>query len=354
MVEHSRWSLPATTRPGLVSPVRIDPTGVDGPTLNQVRSKRWRRTSWGLHVPAEVELTVEQRIIEAAALLPPGSGAVTGWAALRWEGAGWFGGELADGSPRPVDLATRRKLRPRAGIQLCEEGIIPDELHLVDGLLVTQPVRSVAYAMRHATCPREAVIIFDMAAYADLVSFAEMVAYAGLAPRLGLSSWLGMPQYRKAVVLGSENAWSPQEVTMRLIWVLDAGLPTPLANQPVFDLSGHHIGTPDLLDVEAGVVGEYDGALHLEGTRRRADRQREERFRDAGLEYFTMMAGDSSRPAVVAERMVAARRRARWSGPDTRRWTVDPPPWWTPTTTVDQRRALTDEQRSRFLRYRTA
>ena len=40
--------------------------------------------------------------------------------------------------------------------------------------------------------------------------------------------------------------------------------PRPLCNVPVFDRFGQHIGTPDLLDPVAGVVGEYDGALHLE------------------------------------------------------------------------------------------
>jgi hypothetical protein len=35
-----------------------------------------------------------------------------------------------------------------------------------------------------------------------------------------------------------------------------------LVNRPVFDQHGHHVATPDLLDVEAGVVGEYDGAMH--------------------------------------------------------------------------------------------
>ena len=35
-------------------------------------------------------------------------------------------------------------------------------------------------------------------------------------------------------------------------------------------------------------------------------------------------------------------------------WTAEPPPWWTSTTTVAARRTLTEEQRSRLLRYRIA
>ena len=49
-------------------------------------------------------------------------------------------------------------------------------------------------------------------------------------------------------------------------------------NRPVFDLHGRHVGTPDLLDVEAGVYGEYDSELHLDGKRRLKDLTREDAF----------------------------------------------------------------------------
>jgi hypothetical protein len=306
-------------------------------------------------VPAWTDPTiVEQRIVEAAAVVRPGAGYVTGWAALRWLGGRWFDGTTADGDMLPVDLAMRRYIRPQPGIAICEEGIHPSTVSVVDGLSITNAVRSVAFAMRYANNVRDAVRMFDMAAFNDLVSWEEMTAYAGMAPRLNLSSWTGMPQYRLAMNLADENTWSPQEVNMRLIWQLDAGLPRPLMNVPVFDLTGRHIGTPDLLDVEAGVVGEYNGAMHLEGARRARDVRREEAFRNVGLECFTMLAGDSANRARMAARMVAARDRARWILEGRRSWTIIPPPWWIPTVTVDQRRSLSDDQRRRLLRNRAA
>ena len=84
---------------------------------------------------------------------------------------------------------------------------------------------------------------------------------------------------------------------MRLRWVLDAGLPPPLCNRPLFDLDGNLIGIPDLFDPVAGLVGEYDGADHKDGERHRADVAREERFRDHGLEYFQIVRGDLQRPS---------------------------------------------------------
>ncbi len=47
--------------------------------------------------------------------------------------------------------------------------------------------------------------------------------------------------------------------TCDMIWVLDAGLPTRAATSRSSTSVGTYIGTPDLLDEEAGVVGEYDG-----------------------------------------------------------------------------------------------
>src|SRR5690349_217601 len=91
-------------RPGLVRPVRVDKKGAHGPTPKEARGTRWRRVSRGLYVPATVERTVEQRIVEAAAVLPSGA-AVTGWAALRWQGAHWFDG-VRSGEELPVVLAS--------------------------------------------------------------------------------------------------------------------------------------------------------------------------------------------------------------------------------------------------------
>src|SRR3954468_20256429 len=119
-----------TGRMGLVDPMRLDPTGEAGPTTAQARGRAWRRSSRGLYVPSEVDRSVpEQRIVEAAAVLPA-YGGVTGWAALRWCGARWFDG-LAQGGrvERPVTLATScSDVRSQTGIVVSAEGLAPDEL----------------------------------------------------------------------------------------------------------------------------------------------------------------------------------------------------------------------------------
>ena len=181
----------------------------------------------------------------------------------------------------------------------------------------------------------------ELAAFHDLVSIEEL--------RRELPRQAGLPgihQLTRAIGLADENTASPQEPLMKLCWMLDAGLPRPLSNVPVFTRAGKHLATPDLLDPVAGVVGEYDGAVHLH--QRKRDRDREETLRAVGLEYFTVLAGDLGRRPVV-ERMRAARARARFEDPATRAWTLEAPYWWIPTETVAQRRALDEFDRRRLL-----
>lgn len=341
------WENPR--RASVVWPARIDPAGVSGPTRGQARRSRWRASSRGHHVPADVERTPEQRIAEARPLLPRPFAAVTGWAALRWLGSAWLDGsgprrdELLD-----VEVVTGGlHARSQHGFAISEERLSWSDLIEVDGLRITRPERSVCFMMRYASSVREAVRVLDLAAYNDLVSIAEVRDYAD-----GLGGWTGMPQLRAALELADENAWSPREVDLRLIWELDAGLPRPLCNMPVFDRRGNLIGTPDVLDIANGVVGEYDGALHLEGAQRTRDVRREALFRGHDLEYVTMLSSDLPDPSGVVDRILSAHRRASRHGNQERAWSIEPPPWWTPTVTVGQRRALTARQRERFLAIR--
>ena len=62
-----------------------------------------------------------------------------------------------------------------------------------------------------------------------------------------------------------ENSWSPWETLDATGVGTQAGYPKPLSNRPIFDHMGRHIATPDLLDLESGTYGEYDGSLHLAG-----------------------------------------------------------------------------------------
>ena len=175
-------------------------------------------------------------------------------------------------------------IRPQPGIQVSAEHLDEDELEWLDGLRTTRSVRSLLFEMRIAPEPSRAVVAIDMAAYSDLVSIAELVAF--IRAHVG---WPGIRQARAACDLADENSWSPREVWLRFVWMCEAGFPRPLHEHARSSTSaGRHVGTPDLLDVEAGVVGEYEGAdVHLNPESRHRDLGREDAFRAVGLEYFT-------------------------------------------------------------------
>lgn len=337
-------------RPGLMRPVRVDPDGRTGPTPRQAVGPRWTRSSRGLYLPNGLsdDLALEQRIVSAGVLCPA-YGGVTGWAALRWLGAHWFDGRC-DGKERPVTLAVARSdVRPQPGVSVSSEILLPEDLTVVDGLAITTALRAATFEARYAPDGYAAVRALDLALMFDLVTPEELIEYG----QRRLVPMTGIAKLDAAIGLCSENAWSPAEVDMRLLWVLDLGLPTPLCNHPVFDLAGRHIGTPDLLDVEAGLVGEYDGIDHQSKDRRVVDLRREAAFRRVGLEYVVMVAADRRDPDAYLSRVADARERGLANRHE-RAWTVKPPAWWTPTVTVEQRRALSTEQRKRLLRWRRA
>lgn len=335
--------------PGLVWPSRRGELG--GPTDWQTRSGAFRNTGGGNWVSSDVPLSTDQRIVEAAARLPA-HGGVTGWAGLRWCGGRWFSGSGPDNSALPVTLAlgTRHTLRPDRPIGVSQEHVPPREMGRVRGLRVTSPCWSVAFEMRKAPSVEAAVVAFEMAAYDDLVSVAELTAFTES------MLWIrqGVQRVRDVLPFLEENSWSPMEPVMRLAWQLEADAPRPLANCPVFDLSGRFVGTPDLFDPVAGVYGMYDGGLHLTGQVRHTDVEKEAAYRRLGLEGATMMAGDVRDRGPFVARLREAYARADRRREDMRLWLPEPPGWWVPTSTVEQRRALSPYDRMRLLRYRIA
>lgn len=299
-------------------------------------------------MPADVPLTPEQRVVEAGHLVPT-YGAVTGWGALRWCGARGFDGVDRHGGLVPVTIATpRQRVRAQPGIVVCQERFDVREAVSVDGIWVTHPVRSVCFEMRYARSEREAVVAFASAALHDLVSLDEVAEWM-----YTHASYTGIGQGRDCLALCDENCWSQMEARLLHSWVVDLQLPRPLMNQPLFDLDGRHIGTPDLIDVEAGVLGQYDGRVHLAGRQRRRDLTRDARYSDHGLEQVIAMAGDLGTRS-FAERVRHTYLRASRRPASDRRWTIELPDWWVPTLTVAQRRALSAYERRRWLGFRDA
>lgn len=298
-------------------------------------------------MPTHVDSTrLEQRIVEAVACLPPGT-AATGWAGLAWLHARWFNGFGPDGKPLPVPVALndRRTARPRSGVIFTEDWLFADDVITIDGLPITIPERAVTHAARVAPTLTAALQVIDMAAYDDLIDLASLSSYAER-----LTGRPGSVQLRTALARANENAWSPQEVLMRTLW--EDAIPGVrlLCNTPVFDLNGRHLLTPDLIDLDAGLFGEYDGPQHLEDHQRSRDLTREDLTHRLQVEVVTMMAGARER-SLFLDRLHGARARAAGM-PGPRRWTIEQPDSWVDTSTVARRRALTAYERAMWLGWR--
>ncbi|WP_248583514.1 hypothetical protein [Nocardioides sp. InS609-2] len=307
------------TRPQVVWPVA--PGGGDL-TWRRAGGPKFRQTSPGRCVPVAVtDDVVEQRVVEQGTRRF--QGAVTGWAALRWQGAAYFDGTAHDGSRLPIPLISHSELRPDDRIVVTREQLALAERIQVAGLWCASPERAVFDEVRRRGFLRAGVEAIDMAAAAGLTTVAAVSHHIYMAgPKTGIEL------ARRAVALAVDSSGSPPETSMRLVWELDAELPRPLCNVPLFGRGGTLLGFPDLFDPEAGIVGEYDGAAHLAAANRRKDVAREERFRDHGLEYFTLVAGDLGDRAGVVRRMLRARDRALFLPESNRAWTLETPAWW--------------------------
>jgi hypothetical protein len=343
-----RWHLDAVAPQGLVVPVRIDPEGQTGPTRGQARGPRWRVTSPGLVVPSGVSAdVVEQRILEAVTWAGPGA-VVTGWAALRLHGGGFFDGLARDGRTRlPIPIAANNeRRRPRPGVRLSEDRIPEDEVVIVHGMRCAKIERALFDEIRSQRDEWDGVIAVDMSCAAQMTSIRRMQRY-----RWARYWYRDVRRLDRALPLADEGARSRPEVDLRRIWTEHAGWPHPLCNRTILDLEGVVIGMPDLFEPDRGVAGEYAGAGHRDGDQHDQDLERAAAFRRVGVEAVEVTARHVRQPLLVASLLEEAAERAallprRWQlapeGPtldailDRRDQHRDPPDGWSsgPGTTI--------------------
>ena len=299
------------------------------PSKSQLRGPKWRRSSHGRYVPPEVELPPEQRIAEAAALLP-GHGALGGWAAAYWHGVRLLdGGGRSGRAPAPVllCLGAQGKIRGRAHITPSRDRLPCEDVVLVRGLPTTTPLRTAFDGARLAADLREAVVFVDMMLTTRLISWESLSAYVDDHP-----GWQGIQQARDACVLAVRGSRSPPETRVRMVWVLDAGLPTPLVNREVFAAhDGRLLGIPDCLEQKSATALEYDGDDHRDLENHTQDNVREELLEDHGLAVVRVarldLAGARDR---LVHRMIRTHVRQLGRNLSGDRWTLEPPWWWRP------------------------
>lgn len=117
----------------------------------------------------------------------------------------------------------------------------------------------------------------------------------------------GIVRARQAIALFDGGAQSPKESWLRVVLV-QAGLPRPQTQIPVFNEFGSAVAYLDMGWEEMKVAVEYDGEQHRSDRRQYTwDVRRLEMLESLGWIVVRVVAGD--RPADIVSRVRAARAR---------------------------------------------
>ena len=246
--------------------------------------------------------------LEAVLRLLPADVPLGGWAALRQLGVEALDGRTGAGGATllPICVCTGPvgRLRAPSAVAVDRSTLLDVDVVEHAGVLVTTAERSCLDVMRWFGA-EEGLVAADATVRAGLTTKERLTA--ALERMVGLK---GVPRARLAVSLVDGRAESLPESRLRYVWVVEAGLPVPLVNPVLVDREGRFVARTDLLDPEAGTVGEYDGSQHRELGQHTADNVREEDVEGLNLEVTRATSLDlwPHRSRLVS-RLQAAHRR---------------------------------------------
>ena len=266
-----------------------------------------RRPHSGVRLAAGVDHQDPLVRARAAALVLPTHGVIGGWAAAALHGvpASWLdgrrGGQVL---PVPVVVPPPNRARSRRGLAVTASALRDTDVVVASGLPVTSGIRTAFDLMRMAATVPKAVAAGDAAVRFGMTDRASVITYASERP-----GWRGVRRARHAAELLDGRAESPPESEVRVLWI-DSGLGVPVPQQRILDELGVFVARVDLLDANAGVVGEYMGAWHRDGRRPWADTVRRRHLEAVGLEVVEWWADDLRHPAELVRWLQAAYTQA--------------------------------------------
>jgi very-short-patch-repair endonuclease len=186
-----------------------------------------------------------------------------------------------------VGCPTGSRLRTRIGCYTREVTVDATDLDLLDGVLVTTPVRT-AYDCARWLSPTEGLVVLDALAHQRLITADSLTQYRWDHPGIRY-----VTRVDDALRLMEPLSESPMETRLRSLMV-NAGLPRPTAQHVVRDETGAFVARVDLAYPLQRVAIEYDGALHWE--QRRDDDRRRDRLRALGWVVIVVSAADLLTP----------------------------------------------------------
>jgi hypothetical protein len=209
---------------------------------------RWYRPLYpSVHTLRGQALTLHDRTV-GAWLWSKREGIVTGVAASALHGAEWVDADS------PIELIFNCT-RPPSGVVTRHERIADDEFSRAGRLPTATPARTAFDLGRYL--PRgKAIERMDALMRATPFSNEEVLL---LAKRYRGAR--GVRRLKDALPLVDGGAASLQETRLRLLFI-DAGLPRPTTQIPIFDHDGRLLRTVDMGWEDFMVAAEYDGDQH--------------------------------------------------------------------------------------------
>lgn len=270
-----------------------------GVTDRMLQGPPWRQVFSGVWVWDAIEDTRELRLHAGRLLIPP-QGVLCGLTAA------WVSGvdvRRFDDTDVHVGFPKGRRIRPRAGLVVCQETLDPTDIVDIQGVRVTTPVRTAFDCLRWLRAV-EGIVVADALTHAGLVDLSQLAAYFASKRRLrNLRIGERLLQFVEPLTE------SPMETRLRML-LINGGLSRPEAQHEVRDHLDSFIGRLDLAYPNVRLGVEYDGADHWK--QRRADDRRRAAIRACDWEVCVFSADDIYRTpdATVAHVRQLLRARA--------------------------------------------
>jgi hypothetical protein len=265
-----------------------------GISRSALRSNIWRKLLRNVWVHVDVPDSPELRIAALSLVVGPG-------AFICGPTAAWVHGIDVQGPDGElVWLGYRSTARPRQrpGSTIRQVAVTDDELTVVGGVLMTNPLRT-AFDCARWLPVIEGVVVADALAHSGAIRLADLAEL--VSTNRGLR---GINNADEVIDFADAGSESPMESRCRVLLVR-GGLPRPETQVEIFDQAGSFVARADLAYRLARLAVEYDGAWHFE--QRRHDDRRRDAMRAAGWTVIVISAVDYyQHPAEVVAKVRAA------------------------------------------------
>ncbi|WP_154402218.1 hypothetical protein [Ornithinimicrobium cavernae] len=234
----------------------------------------------------------------------PRGAVLSGWAAAVLHGVSprFLDGTTDGRTLSPIDLSVPADVGSydTRGLRIRRSRVPDAHVEELGGIAVTSAPRTILDLARWAPTEGKRLAMLDVGAGHRMIerdTFADFLDPLGGLHRLS--------RVRELFPLISTRAESVPESEMRYHWI-QAGLPTPVVNQPVHDLRGDFVARVDLCDPETGLAAEYQGLPHRVDLAEELDEKRAKRLRRMNLEVVEVWKED--RPRIETILLESARR----------------------------------------------